>query len=231
MMNLKSIPDSDKPRERLYLNGAENLSTEELLAIVLKTGTRKYNVKEVALNLLAKIGEINKLDEIGINVLMEIDGIGYVKAIELKAICELGKRISNKKMNEINVIVDCPLIVYNLFGDYFFDKKQEFFYCLYLDAKKKLLEKKCLFIGTINMSLVSPREIFREAYLVGANALICVHNHPSGDSSPSRQDIEVTRKLKEVSLIHDIQFVDHVIVGKNNYFSFNENKIFWITNS
>lgn len=231
MVKIKNIPDSDKPRERLYMYGAESLSNEELLAIVLKTGTKKYGVKDVALKLLAEIGDISKLKDMGINLLMKIEGIGLVKAIELKAICELGKRINSNNVCEMGIVIDSSLVVYNIFQEYFLGKKQEYFYCLYLDMKKKLIEKKCLFMGTINSSLVSPREIFREAYLVGASGIICVHNHPSGDSNPSRQDKEITRRLKELAIIHDIELVDHVIIGKNNYFSFMENHIFWISNS
>lgn len=228
MIKIKNIPDGDKPRERLYLNGAESLSNEELLSIVLKTGTRKYGVKEVALKLLSEIGDINKLQEIGINALMNIEGIGLVKAIELKAVCELGKRIYNNNINKMEIIINNSIVVYEMFSDILRDKKQEYFYCMYLDVKKKLIEKKCLFIGTINMSLVSPREIFKEAYLVSASGIICVHNHPTGDSNPSKQDCDITRKLKELALIHEIQFVDHIIIGKNNYFSFDENSIFWV---
>lgn len=231
MVKIKNIPNSDKPRERLYMYGAESLSNEELLAIVLKTGTKKYGVKEVALKLLAEIGDISKLRDMGINLLMKIEGIGLVKAIELKAICELGKRINSNNVCEMGIVIDSSLVVYNIFQEYFLSKKQEYFYCLYMDTKKKLIEKKCLFMGTINSSLVSPREIFREAYLVGASGIICVHNHPSGDSNPSRQDREITRRLKELAIIHDIELVDHVIIGKNNYFSFMENHIFWISNS
>ena len=231
IIKLKNIPGNEKPRERLYLNGADSLSNEELLAIVLKTGTKRYGVKEVAGKLLTEIGDVSKLSEIGINALMNIEGIGLVKAIELKAVCELGKRINGSEINEMGVVIDNSLIVYNLLHDVFSDKKQEYFYCLYLDTKKRLIEKKCLFIGTINMSLVSPREIFREAYLVAASGFVCVHNHPTGDSNPSKQDQEITRKLKELSLIHDVKLIDHIIIGKNNYFSFFENNVFWVSNS
>jgi len=223
MINFKNIPDDDKPRERLFLMGAESLSNEELLAIIIKTGTRKYSVKEVALRLLEEIGEITKLSEIGINRLMKIEGIGRVKAIELKAVCELGRRINSNKYFDLNLIFDNALVVYNYCKDILWDKKQEYFYCIYLDTKKRMIEKKCLFIGTLNSSLISPREIFKEAYLVSASSFICVHNHPSGDSTPSKQDKEVTRKLKELGIIHEIPLIDHIIIGKNNYFSFYEN--------
>jgi len=231
MVKIKNIPDEDKPRERLCLNGAENLSNEELLAIILKTGTRRYGVKEVALRLLEEIGGISKLVDIGINSLTNIEGIGIVKAIELKAVCELGKRLYSNRGYEIGVIVDNAFVVYKLFKDIFEDKKQEYFYCLYLDTKKRLIERRCLFVGTLNMSLISPREVFKGAYLVSASSIICVHNHPTGDSNPSKQDKDVTRKLRELGVIHEVPLVDHIIIGKNNYFSFFENDVFWVSNS
>ena len=103
------------------------------------------------------------------------------------------------------------------------DKKQEYFYCVYLDTKGNYLGKKCLFIGTINNSLVHPREIFKEAYLLSANGIICVHNHPSGDVSPSKEDILLTIKIKEIGIIHGINLIDHVIIGDNSYYSFYDN--------
>lgn len=224
MINFKSIPDSDKPRERLYNIGSENLSNEELISIILKTGTKGMNVKEVSLKLLEVVGDISKLKEIGINSLMKIDGIGKVKAIELKAAIELGRRIylendqiERKKLNN-------AYLVYDYFKDLLIHKKQEYFYCVYVDTKSYFIDKKCLFIGTINNSVIHPREIFKEAYLLSANGIICVHNHPSGDSTPSKEDILVTRKLKEIGIIHGIKIIDHVIIGRDNYYSFMEDK-------
>ena len=115
--------------------------------------------------------------------------------------------------------------IYRYFYDFLGDKKQEYFYCVYVDTKGKYIDKKCLFIGTINSSVVHPREVFKEAYLLSANGIICVHNHPSGDSSPSKEDISITKKLKEISIIHGIKLIDHIIVGKGNYFSFFDNNM------
>jgi len=224
-MHFKNIENNNKPRERLLLNGATCLSNEELLAIIIKTGTKNCSVNEVALKVLDEIGDITKLNDIGINSLINICGIGMVKAIELKAVCELGRRINENRVKERDIVFDNALSVYNMFNTFFYDKNQEYFYCLYLDTKKKLIEKKCLFIGTINMSVVSPREIFKEGYLVSASSFICVHNHPSGDSTPSKQDYDITRKLRELGIIHEINLVDHVIIGRDNYFSFFENNI------
>lgn len=226
MINIKKIPVSDRPRERLLNYGSESLSNEELISIILKTGCKNRSVKEVALSLLEEIGDINKLSEMEVNSLKNIKGVGKVKAIELKAAIELGKRVYYAPPDINDTIFDNPLAVYNYFYSFFSLKKQEYFYCIYLDIHKKMIAKKLLFVGTLNMSLVSTREIFKEAYLLSASGIICVHNHPGGDSSPSKADELITKKIKELSGIHEITLVDHVIIGYKNYFSFNEQKKF-----
>lgn len=225
MINFKNIPDSDKPRERLFNCGEENLSNEELIAIILKTGSKKYSVKEVSLRLLENISSIAELRDIGISSLIKIDGIGKVKAIELKAAIELGRRVYfNNNITKIKL--NSSFLIYDYFLNIIGNKKQEYFYCVYLDTKGNYLGKKCLFVGTINNSIIHPREIFKEAYLLSANGIICVHNHPSGDSTPSKEDMMVTRKLSELGLMHGIKIIDHVIVGNNNYYSFcDDNKL------
>lgn len=222
MINFKNIPESDKPRERLYQYGSENLSDEELISIILKTGTKGMSVKEVSLKLLENVGNIKRLKDIGINTLMGINGIGRVKAIEIKAAIELGRRIyiENNKLN--GVILNNSLKIYEYFKDLVGNKKQEYFYTVYVDTKGRYIDKKCLFVGTINNSIVHPREIFKEAYLLSANGIICIHNHPSGDPTPSKEDVMITRKIKEIAMIHGIRLVDHLIVGVNSYYSFYE---------
>ena len=222
MINFKNIPESDKPRERLYQYGSENLSDEELISIILKTGTKGISVKEVSLKLLENVGDIKRLKDIGINTLMGINGIGRVKAIEIKAAIELGRRIyiENNKLG--GIILNNSLKIYEYFKDLVGDKKQEYFYTVYVDTKGRYIDKKCLFVGTINNSIVHPREIFKEAYLLSANGIICIHNHPSGDPTPSKEDIVITRKIKEIAMIHGIRLVDHLIVGVNSYYSFYE---------
>lgn len=225
MINFKKIPDSEKPRERLYVLGSEYLSNEELLAIILKTGCKKMNVKELSLKLLELVGNISDFKDIGINSLMKVDGIGKVKAIEIKAALEFGRRVysNNNSLEKLNL--NSAEKIYNYFYDILIDKKQEYFYSVYVDTKGNYISKKCLFIGTINSSVVHPREIFKEAYLLSANGFICVHNHPSGDSNPSKEDIMITKKLKEISVIHGINFIDHIIIGNGNYFSFYDNNM------
>ena len=222
MINFKNIPLSEKPRERLFNYGESSLSSEELIAIILKTGSKKHNVKEVSSKLLETISDISKLRDIGVSSLMKIDGIGKVKAIELKAAIELGKRIYYGNDDISKIKLNNSLAIYEYFFKILKDKKQEYFYCVYLDTKGNYLDKKCLFIGTINNSVIHPREIFKEAYLLSANGIICVHNHPSGDSIPSKEDIMVTRKLSELGIIHGIKIIDHIIIGNNNYYSFSD---------
>ena len=222
MINFKNIPESDKPRERLYQYGSENLSDEELISIILKTGTKGMSVKEVSLKLLENVGDIKRLKDIGINTLMRINGIGRVKAIEIKAAIELGRRIYIENNKLSGVILNNSLKIYEYFKDLVGNKKQEYFYTVYVDTKGRYIDKKCLFVGTINNSIVHPREIFKEAYLLSANGIICIHNHPSGDPTPSKEDVVITRKIKEIAMIHGIRLVDHLIVGVNSYYSFYE---------
>lgn len=222
MINFKNIPESDKPRERLYQYGSENLSDEELISIILKTGTKGMSVKEVSLKLLENVGNIKRLKDIGINTLMGINGIGRVKAIEIKAAIELGRRIYIENNKLSGVILNNSLKIYEYFKDLVGNKKQEYFYTVYVDTKGRYIDKKCLFVGTINNSIVHPREIFKEAYLLSANGIICIHNHPSGDPTPSKEDVVITRKIKEIAMIHGIRLVDHLIVGVNSYYSFYE---------
>lgn len=222
MLHFKELPNEEKPRERLAIYGAHNLSNEELLMIILKTGTKKYSVKELANQVLMKCGGIRNLKKITLNRLLEIEGIGRVKAIELIALVELSKRIQANITEEEMMICTTPANIIQYFHTLFLDKKQEEFYVIYLDNKKKYLDKKRLFVGSINTSIAHPREIFKQAYLLSASFIICIHNHPSGDPTPSKEDIIITQNLKEIGNLHAIYLVDHLIIGKNQYYSFYE---------
>lgn len=221
-MGLKNIPNEDRPRERLIKYGVENLSNEELIAIILKTGSKKNSVKELANNVLCKIKDIRELKNMRINNLIDIEGIGKVKAIELLSAIELGKRVyeSNDYKEMISLVE--PRYIINYFNYLFKDEKQECFYVIYLDSKNKYIDKKMICKGILNKSLVHPRDIFKEAYLLSACSFICIHNHPSGDATPSNEDMEITRHLKEIGNLHGINLIDHIIIGNNNYYSFYE---------
>ena len=221
-MNLKKIPEEEKPRERLLKYGKDNISTNELIEIVLKSGTRKDGIKEISHNIMSSVNNINELKDMEVNTLMNIEGMSKVKAIELVAAIELGRRVYMDDNYKELVELTNPSSIINYFHGLFSGKKQEYFYVVYLDNQKKYIDKKLLFKGTVNYSLVHPREIFKEAYMLSASYMVCIHNHPSGDASPSNNDIEITRKIKEISNIHGIGFIDHIIIGNNNYYSFFE---------
>lgn len=225
MTKIKDLPVLDRPIERLINNGVESLSNEELLAILLKTGTKERSVKELALELLKELNDIHSLKDINIEKITKIKGIGKIKAATLISAIELGNRI-NRKIDSINNIkITNSKIVFDYFKEIIGDKTQEYFYCIYLDNSKKVIKNKMLFLGTLNYSTVHPREIFKEAYLSGASSIICIHNHPSGNIKPSREDIELTNNLIKVGMLLGIKIDDHIIIGKNDYFSLFENNL------
>ncbi len=225
MYKLKEIPKIDRPRERLINFGAESLSNEELLSILLKTGTKDVSVKELASTILNKIGEINKLNEINYHILSSIQGVGSAKACTLLAVVELSKRITRKNASLNNVIIKSADIAFDYFRYIFKDQKQEYFYVIYLDNKKRVIENKLLFKGTLNQSIVHPREVFKSACILSASSIICVHNHPSGNVEPSKEDINLTKRLSEIGILMGIKVVDHLIISDDKYFSFLENNL------
>ena len=226
MSKVKDIVKSERPRERLLLEGVEKLNNEDLLAILIKTGTRDKNVKDLAIEVINKYNGFSNLKNMSISSLKEIKGIGEVKAIELVAALEFGKRIFLEKdahtkkrlINAKDIWIHTKYL--------FFGKKQEYFYALYFNNKQELISTKKLFVGTINRSVVHPREVFKEAYLLSASSIVCMHNHPSGDINPSIEDINFTKSLFEIGKIQGIPIVDHIIVSDTSYYSFYENKNF-----
>lgn len=222
-LKIKDIPINERPRERLINNGVDKLNNEELLALLLKTGTKNMSAKNLANLILKKIGDIKNLKNITYNDLLKIDGIGSAKACDILAAIELGKRINKEVVSINNLKITSTEMVYKYYKDIIGDKKQEYFYCIYLDNNKKIIKDKLLFIGTINYSIVHPREVFKEAYLLSASSIICVHNHPSGNLEPSNEDIDLTNRLKEIGNLLGINVIDHVIITYDSYYSFYEN--------
>ena len=218
---IKDIPILDRPRERFVKYGVINLSNEELLSIVLKTGYKGYSVKDVSNNLLKEIKDITELKDMPINKLLTIKGIGKVKAITLLSSIELGRRVYTNKKN--NKKLNNSKEIYEYIKDKLIYKKQECLYTIYLDNKNMILEDKLLFIGTLNQSNIHPREIFKYAYLNNSNKVILVHNHPSNIILPSKDDLFMTKKIIEIGKIQGIKVIDHLIIGNNNYYSFYDN--------
>lgn len=219
-MQFKSLPNNEKPRERLKLYGKENLSNEELLQILIKCGSRKYSVKDISISILSKVGDLSNLKNYTLNTLQDIEGMSEIKSLELLAALELGRRVYAQTPPEPLLNCTDPETIITYFHDLLKDQKQENFYVLYLDNKKKYLDKKLLFKGTINASIAHPREIFKEAYLLSASYIICIHNHPSGDPTPSGEDTILTHKLTQIASLHAIPLLDHLIIGTGSYYSY-----------
>lgn len=220
-MKIKDIPKNERPIERLIQMGASTLSNEDLLSILIRCGTRDKSSKELSLQILKDVKNITELKNATVNSLEKIKGIGKSKAAIIVAACELGKRI-NSQNNIDNKSYTTSFMLFKSFK-YLFDKKQEYFYALYFDNRQHLIGKEKLFIGTVNKSIVHPREIFKYAYLYSASGIICMHNHPSGDSSPSIEDKNLTKIIKEIADINKIPLLDHIIIGDDNYYSFRDN--------
>lgn len=217
---IKDFPLEERPREKVKQYGINNVTNKELLSIILKTGTKSINVEDLALSILRKY-KLHELKDITITELTKIKGIGEVKAIELLAAIELGKRI-NYKTEEKKKKLNNPEVIFQEMRYLFIDKKQELFYCLYLNEKQELIERKLLFMGTVNKSITHPREVFKEAYRLSASSIICMHNHPSNDLRPSKSDIEFNTSLVEIGKLQGIPVVDHIIVGDSSFYSFYE---------
>lgn len=221
-IKMKELPESQRPRERLIIKGAGSLSDEELLAIALQSGTKDVSAKTLSQYLLKEKGNLKNLKNITYHELIKIKGIGSAKACLILAIIELSKRLNINTENLADTRITSAEVVYEYYK-YIVNPYQEHFYCIYLDSSKKVLREKLLFIGTVNQSMVHPRDVFKEAYLMNATAFICVHNHPTGDVNPSKADIEVTSRLRDIGILMGIKLVDHVIIGDSNYYSFLEN--------
>lgn len=223
---IKDVPKEERPRERLVKCGPDKLSNIELLSIILKCGTKGESVTAVATRLLKRLEKLENLKDVNIEMLKGIKGIGETKAIEVLATIELGRRLYLIKNNKSKEVYNNSKVIYEYNKHLFYDKNQEYFYCLYLNSKKELIERKLLFMGTLNKSIVHPREIFKEAYLLSASSIVCMHNHPSGDVTPSPDDIFLTKSLVELGKLQQIPVVDHIIFGDDNYYSFFDNDSF-----
>ena len=223
-MKIKDIPVLDRPIERLITKGVDSLSNEELIAILLRTGSKCKSAKELASQLISIAGSLKDLSYISYEQLKNINGIGKSKACILLSTFELAKRINMRVDTIINMKANNPKLIFEYYKELLKDKKQEHFYALYLDTRARVIKDKLLFIGTINYSVVHPREVFKEAYLAGASSIIRLHNHPAGSVMPSSNDIDTTKKLKEIGDLMGIKVIDHIIIGNDKYYSFYENK-------
>ncbi|CDR50458.1 DNA repair RadC family protein [Staphylococcus schweitzeri] len=206
------------PRERLLSHGAKSLSNTELLAILINTGRKGFSSIDISNELLKTTSNLNELKKASVNDLIQVKGIGLQKAITLKAAFELGERMGRRSESN-RVKITQPSDVADLMMASMKDLLQEHFMILLLNSKNIVIKEACVFKGTLNSSIVHPREIFSIAIRENANAIIAVHNHPSGDVTPSQEDIITTLRLKECGLILGIDLLDHIIIGDNRFTS------------
>lgn len=222
---IRDVNIEDRPRERLLRQGAESLSNQELLAILLRTGTKEESVLVLANRVLNVFERLHHLKHATIEEMMAIKGIGEVKAIQLMAAVELGRRLAQKHNDEKFTIRSPQDAATYLMPD-MTSLNQEHFVVLFLNIKNQIIHKQTIFIGSLNASIVHPREIFREAVKRSAASIICAHNHPSGVPTPSMEDIEVTKRIVEAGYIIGIELIDHVIIGDHQYISLKEKGYF-----
>ena len=218
---IREIPADERPRERLIQYGADVLSTSELLAILLRTGTGKYSAMGLGDHLLASFAGIRGVARASIEELSRIHGVGAAKAAQIKAAIEFGRRLVAASPDERPKIAS-PRDVYNLLGPSLREEKREHFVAVLLDTKNGVLRTKTVSVGDLSSSVVHPREVFAEAIRHSAASLIVAHNHPSGDPTPSPDDIAVTRRLQESGELLGIEVLDHVVLGDNRFVSLKE---------
>ena len=221
---IETLPKEERPYEKCLQYGTEALTDIELLAVILRTGTKGCNVKELAVKLLKnEDGAVSvlSLTHLSLEQLLEISGIGKVKAIQILCVLELAKRISKTSFND-GTKYNTPKVIAGYYMEQLRHLEQEHLYVMFLDTKCKLIKDKLISSGTINQSLISPREIFIEALRCNCVNIILVHNHPSGDPAPSRDDLKSTSRVKEAGKIIGIRLLDHIIIGDNTYCSLNE---------
>lgn len=217
-MNIKHLPDCDKPREKLLAKGAQQLSESELLAILINTGRKGRSSVEVAQDLLNLTTKLKDLKLLSLNDLMEIKGIGMYKAVILKAAFELGERMNAPDQKE-KVKINSPQDAADYFLSRMMHLTHEQFEVLFLNSKNIVIRHEVIFVGTLNSSVVHPREVFKAAIKWSSNAIIVVHNHPSGDVTPSKEDIRTTKRLQECGRVLGIELLDHIIIGDAKYLS------------
>lgn len=218
---IRDYPEEERPRERLMKDGPETLSNQELLAIILRTGTKQESVLQLSYRIIQNFEGLRLLKDASIEELTSLNGVGTAKAVQLIAAMELGRRVSRLQLEE-RYTIRSPEDGANYVMEDMRFLSQEHFVCLYLNTKNQVLHRQTVFVGSLNASIVHPREVFREAFRRSAASLICFHNHPSGDPTPSREDIEVTKRLAECGKMLGIDMLDHIIIGDQKFISLKE---------
>ncbi|OEH84232.1 hypothetical protein BHU72_12575 [Desulfuribacillus stibiiarsenatis] len=218
---LRDLPPEERPRERMIHHGPETMTNADLLAIILRTGSTNVSVQHLSEQVLSHFDGLHGLLQSTVEEITAIKGIGPAKAVQIMAAIELGRRIARHKKGDTYTI-RTPEDGANYIMDELRHLQQEVFVTLYLNTKNQVLSHERITTGSLNSSIVHPREIFKGALKRSCASIICIHNHPSGDPSPSREDIEVTKRLVSAGEILGIEVLDHIIIGDNTYYSLKE---------
>lgn len=218
---IQEVPQESQPRERLMLYGEKAMSNHELLAILLRTGTKEEHVLQLAMRFLQTFESLNTLKHASLSEFQQVKGIGPVKAIELKAAIELGMRIAQSSIPKYGLITSTKLA-----GEWLSqemkDLHQEHLVVLFLNSKNEIIKKQTIFKGSVNQSVAHPREIFKEAVKYPTARMIIAHNHPSGDTTPSEADVSFTQRMLMCGSLMGIELLDHLIIGDGDYLSLRE---------
>lgn len=224
-IKINDIPKNERPMEKLLMYGAEDLSNAELLAVLLRSGTRGENIVSLSTRLLYDVGGLDGLLYINIEEIKKLKGIKDVKACQIIAMVELFKRFRTLKSQKDNFKVSSPKDISMLLVNEMNNLNQEVLKVILLNTKNIVIGVKDVFKGSLNSSIVHPREIFKEAVQRGSANIIICHNHPSGDPTPSKEDIDVTLRIKQCGDLMGIKLLDHIIIGNSNYISLKEKGI------
>ena len=222
-MTIRDMTLEERPREKMILNGANCLSDAELLAIIIRTGTKELNAIQLGQAVIDKADNIRYLQDLTFEELKSINGIGQTKALQIKAALELANRIASYK--PLKYKIKNPWDIYKYYMESLRYQYKEIFKVVLLNTKNEIITDVDISIGTLNSSLVHPREVFREAIRRSSNKIILLHNHPSGNCEPSKEDKSITNRLKDCGELIGIEVIDHIIIGDGVYFSFKENML------
>jgi len=228
LFTVRDLPKTERPRERLIKLGPEALSAQELLALIIARGIPGKSVMNIAQELLSKFGNIKEVSEATIEQICEIKGIGLAKAAQVKACFEIGERLKIQEIEQSRskkFTIESPKSVVKLAQSILKDKKKEYFLIFPLNSRNQIMKEEIVSIGCLNANIAHPREVFRRAISNNAAQVILVHNHPSGDTQPSDDDIKITKQLVEAGKILGIEVLDHIVISQGSYLSMKEKEL------